>query len=63
VAARAKKDLGVDIRILFSTDEARRLASRLQVSGPLDAPQTKKNLGERAREHLLTLIEPKRSRR
>jgi hypothetical protein len=62
-ATKAKKDLGVTVNILFTTDEARRLAARLQVSGPLDAPQTRKNLGERAREQLLSLIEPRRSRR
>lgn len=62
-AKKAKKDLGVTLKISLTTDEARRLASRLQVAGSLDAPQTQKSLTDKAREHLLSLVEPKRSRR
>lgn len=56
-AKKTKKDTGIPINMTFTTDEARRLAAVFKVTGALDAGQTKKSLSEKAKQHLLSLID------
>lgn len=63
-AKKTKKDMGVQLNMSFTIDEARRLAAQFQIHGSLDAASTKRNLSDKAKEHLLTLLQPaKRAKR
>ena len=61
--AKKKKDVGVALNMVFTTDEARQLAAQFQVHGPLDSSKTKRLMSDTAKEHLLDLIRPKRAKR
>jgi hypothetical protein len=43
-----------------TTEEARQLAAHFEISGSLDATKVKRSLSDMAKEHLLTLLRPKR---
>jgi len=58
-----KKDKGVTLSMALTVDEARRLAAYFQISGPLDAAQTKRGLSDKAKEHLIGLPQAKRAKR
>jgi hypothetical protein len=60
---KAKKDKGVTLSMAFTVDEARRLAAYFQISGSLDAAQTKRGLSDKAKEHLIGLLQAKRAKR
>ncbi len=62
-AKKTKKDMGVQLNIVFTIDEARRLAARFEIHGSLDTTQTKRALSDKAKEHLIGLLQPKRPRR
>lgn len=63
-AKTTKKDMGVQLNLGFTIDDARRLAAHFQIHGSLDAASTKRNLSDKAKEHLLTLLQPsKRTKR
>jgi hypothetical protein len=51
-----KGNNSLSINVSLTSDEARELASRFQIQGSVDAPETKRALGEKAKEHLLSLI-------
>jgi hypothetical protein len=59
---KAKRDNGVPLNMSLTNDEARRLAAVFKVAGPLDAPETKRALSEKAKEHLLGLIKGRAKR-
>lgn len=61
--SKSKKDMGIQLNFGITTEEARQLASRFQVQGSLDSPKVKKELSEKAKEHVLGLLKPKGSRR
>jgi hypothetical protein len=60
---QAKKDKGVTLSMALTTDEARRLAAYFQIHGSLDATQTKRGLSDKAKEHLIALVQAKRAKR
>jgi hypothetical protein len=60
---KAKKDKGVTLSIALTTDEARRLAAYFQISGSMEAAQTKRSVTEKAKEHLIGLLQAKRAKR
>jgi Histidine kinase-, DNA gyrase B-, and HSP90-like ATPase len=60
---KTKKDIGLTLSMVFTIDEARRLAAEFEISGSLDAAPTRRALSERAKEYLLGLIKIKRSKR
>ncbi len=61
-AEKAKKN-DVTLSMVFATDDARRLAAFFQIHGSLEAAQTKKALSEKAKEHLMSLLESKRAKK
>jgi hypothetical protein len=66
VLASVKKDKrnkGIGLSMAFTLDEARGLAAYFHISGPLDAAQTKRGLSDKAKEHLLGLLQAKRTKR
>src|ERR1700735_38311 len=60
---KAKKDKGVMLSMVFTVDDARRLAAYFQISGSLDSAQTKRGLSDKAKEHLIALLQAKRAKR
>lgn len=60
---KAKKDKGITLSMAFTTDEARRLAAYFQISGSMEAAQTKRSLTEKAKEHLIGLLQAKHTKR
>jgi hypothetical protein len=62
-AKKRKKDSGISLSMVFTIDEARRLAALFQIHGSLDAAQTKRALGDRSKEYLIDLLQPKRPKR
>jgi hypothetical protein len=49
--------------MVLTNGEAGRLAAYFMVTGRLDAPETKRALSEKAREHLLGLISKGRTKK
>lgn len=62
-AQKTKKDMGIQLSMVVTIDEARRLAARFQVHGAMDSAQTKKALSDKAKEHLMGLLQSKRAKR
>jgi hypothetical protein len=62
-ATKTKKDVGVALNMFFTTDEARRLAAKLEVHGALDSTKTRRLLSEKAKEHLLSFAGRRRAKR
>lgn len=62
-SSKTKKDMGIQLNFALTTEEARQLASRFQIHGSLDSPKVKKEMSERAKEHVLNLLKVKNSRR
>jgi hypothetical protein len=62
-AKKTKKDPGIALNMVFTVDEARRLAAYLEIHGSLDTAQTKRALSDRAKEFLLDLLSAKRAKR
>lgn len=62
-ATKTKKDAGVAVNMVFTIDEARRLAALFQIHGSLDTAQTKRALSEKAKESLIGLLSAKRAKR
>ncbi len=60
---KTKKNMGIQLNIVFTVDEARRLAAQFQIHGSLDATQTKRALSDKAKEHLIGLLQSKRTRK
>lgn len=60
---KKRKDMGVALSMVLTTDEARQLAAYFQVHGSLDAAATKRLISDKAKEHLLDLIRPKKAKR
>jgi hypothetical protein len=60
---KTKKDAGVAVNMVFTIDEARRLAALFQIHGSLDTAQTKRALSEKAKESLIGLLSAKRAKR
>jgi hypothetical protein len=60
---KTKKDIGIAVSMVFTIDEARRLAALFQIHGSLDTAQTKRALSEKAKESLLDLLSAKRAKR
>lgn len=58
-----KKTKGISLSMAFTLDEARRLAAYFQISGSLDAAQTKRGLSDKAKQHLIGLLQARRSKR
>jgi len=44
-------------------DEARKLTSHFEIHGALDSAQTKRALGDKSKEYLLSLVQRKGKRR
>jgi hypothetical protein len=62
-AKKTKKDIGITLSMVFTIDEARRLAALFQIHGSLDTAQVKRALSEKAKEHLIDLLSTKRAKR
>ncbi len=62
-AKKTKKDIGLTLSMVFTIDEARRLAALFEIHGSLDAAPTKRALSEKAKEYLIGLLSVKRSKR
>ena len=62
-SSKAKRDAGVAVNMVFTTDEARQLAAYFGVHGAMDSAQTKRLLSDSAKEHLLGLIRLKKAKR
>jgi len=61
-ADQKAKETAVQLGVSLTTDEARQLAAWFEISGSLDSPKVKKSLSEKAKEHLLSLLRPRRRR-
>jgi hypothetical protein len=62
-AKKTKKDIGITLSMVFTIDEARRLAALFQIHGSMDTAQVKRALSEKAKESLIDLLTPKRAKR
>lgn len=60
---KAKKDMGVQLNFGVTTDEARQLAAAFQIQGTLDSPKVKKELSDKAKQHVLSILKRKSSRK
>jgi hypothetical protein len=59
-AGKKSKDAGIQLGFSVTTEEARQLAATFEIAGSLDSPKVKRSLSEKAKEHLLSLLRPKR---
>jgi len=55
VTKQKKNNIGVQINMVLTTEDARQLAAHFSVEGSIDAPETKRALSEKSKEHLLQL--------
>ncbi len=62
-AKKPKKDSSVTLNIALTADDARLLAAEFHIKGSLEDARTKRALSEKAKEHLVNLIHPKRAKR
>jgi len=58
-----QKKPGIQLTMGLSMEEARQLASELQIQGSLETVKTKRELSEKAKAKLLSLLKPKRAKR
>jgi Histidine kinase-, DNA gyrase B-, and HSP90-like ATPase len=56
ITKKKKNNTGVALNMVLATEDARQLAARFAVEGKVEDPETKKELSEKAKEHLLGLI-------
>jgi len=62
-SGKTKKDMGIQLNFGVTTEEARQLAARFQIQGALDSPKVKKGLSEKAKEHVLSILKQKGSKK
>lgn len=57
VTKKKKNNSGIQINMVLTTEDARQLAAHFSVQGSVEAPETKRALSEKAKEHLLQLFQ------
>jgi hypothetical protein len=60
---KTKKDMAVQLSFVVTTEEARQLAAEFQIQGVLDSPTVKKELSEKAKERVLSILKQKGSKK
>jgi hypothetical protein len=56
VTKQKKKNTGVELKMVLTTEDARQLAAKFAIEGKMEDPETRRALSEKSKDHLLRLI-------